>query len=176
MRRNILHNHSYPFPPDSNPAPRADLRTIPLNEETLLSVSCSISLRLLQFFSLTSLARLSFHKHTVLEMPYHWAAEKLIDNEAEKVDLVKKMLGTDNTSEALRWCIRAAWATHGDKIKEIVAGLNFNAVHTYRGKSSFLENGVSVWVLFRDSALKVQSIDTDAPDADAGKGGKEGRS
>src|SRR3990172_11208146 len=55
MRRNILHNHSYPFPPDSNPAPRADLRTIPSNEETLLSVSCSISLRLLQFFSLTSL-------------------------------------------------------------------------------------------------------------------------
>jgi len=47
-------------------------------------------------------------------------AAKLTDEEAEKVDLVKKMLGTDNTSEALRWCIRAAWATHGDKIKEIV--------------------------------------------------------
>ena len=47
-------------------------------------------------------------------------AAKLTDDEVEKVDLVKKMLGTDNTSEALRWCIRAAWATHGDKIKEIV--------------------------------------------------------
>jgi len=45
---------------------------------------------------------------------------KLTDGEAEKVDLVKKMLGTDNTSEALRWCIRAAWVTYGDKIKEIV--------------------------------------------------------
>ena len=47
-------------------------------------------------------------------------AAKLTDEEAEKVDLVKKMLGTDNTSEALRWCIRAAWGTYGDKIKEIV--------------------------------------------------------
>ncbi len=47
-------------------------------------------------------------------------AAKLTDDEAEKIDLVKKMLGTDNTSEALRWCIKAAWATHGDKIKEIV--------------------------------------------------------
>jgi len=47
-------------------------------------------------------------------------AAKLTDEEAEKVDLVKKMLGTDNTSEALRWCIRAAWTTYGDKIKEIV--------------------------------------------------------
>jgi hypothetical protein len=28
------------------------------------------------------------------------------------------MLGTDNTSEALWWCIKAAWAAHGDKIKE----------------------------------------------------------
>ncbi|MCZ7359714.1 MAG: hypothetical protein O8C55_06535 [Candidatus Methanoperedens sp.] len=45
---------------------------------------------------------------------------KLTDDEAEKVDLVKKVLGTDNISEALRWCIRATWATHGDKIKEIV--------------------------------------------------------
>ncbi len=47
-------------------------------------------------------------------------AAKFTDDEAEKIDLVKKMLGTDNTSEALRWCIKAAWATHGDKIKEIV--------------------------------------------------------
>jgi hypothetical protein len=30
------------------------------------------------------------------------------------------MLGTDNTSEALRWCIKAAWKIHGDKIKDIV--------------------------------------------------------
>ncbi len=47
-------------------------------------------------------------------------AAKLTDDEIEKVELVKKMLSTDNTSEALRWCIKAAWATHGDKIKEIV--------------------------------------------------------
>lgn len=47
-------------------------------------------------------------------------AAKLTDDEAEKVEMVKKMLGTDNTSEAMRWCIKAAWATHGDKIKEIV--------------------------------------------------------
>ncbi len=47
-------------------------------------------------------------------------AAKLTDDEAEKIDLIKKMLGTDNTSEALRWCIKAAWATHGDKIREIV--------------------------------------------------------
>lgn len=47
-------------------------------------------------------------------------AAKLTDDEVEKIDLVKKMLGTDNTSEAMRWCIKAAWATHGDKIKEIV--------------------------------------------------------
>jgi len=47
-------------------------------------------------------------------------AAKLTDDEVEKIDLVKKMLGTDNSSEALRWCIKAAWATHGDKIKEIV--------------------------------------------------------
>ena len=47
-------------------------------------------------------------------------AAKLTDDEVEKIDLVKKMLGTDNTSEALRWCIKAAWATHGDKIKDIV--------------------------------------------------------
>lgn len=47
-------------------------------------------------------------------------AAKLTDDEAEKIDLVKKMLGTDNTSEALRWCIKAAWTIHGDKIKEIV--------------------------------------------------------
>ncbi len=45
---------------------------------------------------------------------------KLTDDEIEKVDLVKKMLSTDNTSEALRWCIKAAWATYGDKIQEIV--------------------------------------------------------
>jgi hypothetical protein len=47
-------------------------------------------------------------------------AAKLTDDEVEKIDLVKKMLGTDNTSEALRWCIKAAWTIHGDKIKEIV--------------------------------------------------------
>jgi hypothetical protein len=47
-------------------------------------------------------------------------AAKLTNDEVEKIDLVKKMLGTDNTSEALRWCIKAAWAAHGDKIKEIV--------------------------------------------------------
>ncbi len=47
-------------------------------------------------------------------------AAKLTDDEVEKVELVKKMLGTDNTSEALRWCIKAAWTTYGDKIKEIV--------------------------------------------------------
>lgn len=46
-------------------------------------------------------------------------AAKLTDDEIEKIDLVKKMLGTDNASEALRWCIKAAWAAHGDKIKEI---------------------------------------------------------
>ena len=47
-------------------------------------------------------------------------AAKLTDDDVEKVDLVKKMLGTENTSEALRWCIKAAWTIHGDKIKEIV--------------------------------------------------------
>lgn len=47
-------------------------------------------------------------------------AAKLTNDEIEKIDLVKKMLGTDNTSDAMRWCIKAAWATHGDKIKEIV--------------------------------------------------------
>ena len=47
-------------------------------------------------------------------------AAKLTDEEVEQIDLVKKMLGTDNTSEAIRWCIKAAWVTHGDKIKEIV--------------------------------------------------------
>ncbi len=47
-------------------------------------------------------------------------AAKLTDDEVEKIDLVKKMLSTDNTSEALRWCIRAAWKTHGDRIREIV--------------------------------------------------------
>ncbi len=47
-------------------------------------------------------------------------AAKLTDDEVEKVELVKKMLGTDNTSEALRWCIKATWTTYGDKIKEIV--------------------------------------------------------
>jgi len=46
-------------------------------------------------------------------------AAKLTDDEVEKIDLVKKMLGTDNTSDALRWCIKAAWATHGDKITEM---------------------------------------------------------
>jgi hypothetical protein len=45
---------------------------------------------------------------------------KFTDEEVEKIHLVKKMLGTDNTSEALRWFIKAAWTTHGDKIKEIV--------------------------------------------------------
>ncbi len=47
-------------------------------------------------------------------------AAKLTDDDIEKIDLIKKMLGTDNTSDALRWCIKAAWATHGDRIKEIV--------------------------------------------------------
>jgi len=47
-------------------------------------------------------------------------AAKLTDDEVEKIDMVKKMLGTDNTSEALRWCIKAAWKIHGDKIKDIV--------------------------------------------------------
>ena len=47
-------------------------------------------------------------------------AAKLTDDEVEKINLVKKMLGTDNTSEALRWCIKAAWGTYGEKIKEIV--------------------------------------------------------
>ena len=47
-------------------------------------------------------------------------AAKLTDDDVEKIDLVKKMLGTDNTSEALRWCIKAAWKIYGDKIKDIV--------------------------------------------------------
>jgi hypothetical protein len=47
-------------------------------------------------------------------------AAKLTDDDIEKVDLVKKMLGTDNTSEALRWCIKAAWAAHGEQVEEIV--------------------------------------------------------
>ncbi len=47
-------------------------------------------------------------------------AAKLTDDEVEKIDMVKKMLGTDNTSEALRWCIRAAWTTYGDQVEEIV--------------------------------------------------------
>jgi hypothetical protein len=47
-------------------------------------------------------------------------AAKLTDDDIEKIDLVKRMLGTDNTSEALRWCIKAAWTTYGDQVKEIV--------------------------------------------------------
>ncbi len=47
-------------------------------------------------------------------------AAKFTDDEVEKIDMVKKMLGTDNTSEALRWCIRAAWTTYGDQVEEIV--------------------------------------------------------
>ena len=47
-------------------------------------------------------------------------AAKLTDEEVEQIDLIKKMLVTDNTSEAIRWCIKAAWVMHGDKIKEIV--------------------------------------------------------
>jgi hypothetical protein len=47
-------------------------------------------------------------------------AAKLTDDEVEKIDLVKKMLGTDNTSEALRWCIKATWTIYGDQIKDIV--------------------------------------------------------
>jgi len=35
-------------------------------------------------------------------------AAKLTDEEAEQIDLIKKMLGKDNTSEAIRWCIKAA--------------------------------------------------------------------
>ncbi len=41
------------------------------------------------------------------EKPAVIKAAKLTDDEAEKIDLVKKKLGTDNTSEALRWCIMA---------------------------------------------------------------------
>ncbi len=55
-----------------------------------------------------------------VEKPTVIKGAKLTDDEAEKIDLVKKMLGTDNTSEALRWCIKAAWNTYGDKIQEIV--------------------------------------------------------
>lgn len=47
-------------------------------------------------------------------------AAKLTDEEAEQIDLIKKMLVTDNTSEAIRWCIKAAWAMHGDNVKDIV--------------------------------------------------------
>lgn len=47
-------------------------------------------------------------------------AAKLTDEEVEQIDLIKKMLVTDNTSEAIRWCIKAAWTMHGDKVKEIV--------------------------------------------------------
>jgi hypothetical protein len=47
-------------------------------------------------------------------------AAKLTAEEAEQIDLIKKMLITDNTSEAIRWCIKAAWIVHGAKIKEIV--------------------------------------------------------
>ena len=47
-------------------------------------------------------------------------AAKLTDEEAEQIDLIKKMLVTDNTSEAIRWCIKATWLVHGDKIREIV--------------------------------------------------------
>lgn len=47
-------------------------------------------------------------------------AAKLTDEEAEQIDLIKKMLFTDNTSEAIRWCIKAAWTMHGDKVKDIV--------------------------------------------------------
>lgn len=47
-------------------------------------------------------------------------AAKLTGEEAEQIDLIKKMLVTDNTSEAIRWCIKAAWIVHGDKVKEIV--------------------------------------------------------
>jgi hypothetical protein len=47
-------------------------------------------------------------------------AAKLTADDLEKVELVKKMLGTDNTSEALRWLIKVAWKQHGEKIREIV--------------------------------------------------------
>jgi len=47
-------------------------------------------------------------------------AAKLTDDEVEQIDLIKKMLGTDNTSEAIRWCIKAAWVSHGDQVKDIV--------------------------------------------------------
>jgi hypothetical protein len=47
-------------------------------------------------------------------------AAKLTAEEVEQIDLIKKMLGTDNTSEAIRWCIKAAWIVHGDEIHEIV--------------------------------------------------------
>jgi hypothetical protein len=56
----------------------------------------------------------------VIEKAATVKAAKLTEDEVEKIDLVKKMLGTDNTSDALRWCIKAAWTTHGDKIREIV--------------------------------------------------------
>jgi rubrerythrin len=47
-------------------------------------------------------------------------AAKLTAEEVEQIDLIKKMLVTDNTSEAIRWCIKAAWIVHGDEIQEIV--------------------------------------------------------
>jgi rubrerythrin len=47
-------------------------------------------------------------------------AAKLTSEEVEQIDLIKKMLVTDNTSEAIRWCIKAAWIVHGDEIQEIV--------------------------------------------------------
>jgi len=35
-------------------------------------------------------------------------AAKITDEEVEQIDRIKKMFVTDNTSEAIRWCIKAA--------------------------------------------------------------------
>jgi len=46
-------------------------------------------------------------------------AFKLSEEEIKQVNMVEKMLGISNFSEGLRWCIKAAWAEHGDEIKKI---------------------------------------------------------
>jgi hypothetical protein len=46
-------------------------------------------------------------------------AFKLSEEEIEQVNMVAKMLGITNFSEGMRWCIKAAWAEHGDEIKKI---------------------------------------------------------
>ncbi|MCX9075994.1 MAG: hypothetical protein OIN88_15315 [Candidatus Methanoperedens sp.] len=93
------------------------------------SEHCDCTNRKKHIFFIRVLARLDFTSlpgKSSLPLPPQKSAgatvkaAKLTDDEAEKVDLVKKMLGTDNTSEALRWCIRAAWATYGEQVEEIV--------------------------------------------------------